>query len=70
MMAGHTLLKILLSFVFLALFSDFIQFFFGIGGLICISTILMLDFVVAVLQVFVFVTLSLFYITDTHNVNH
>jgi F-type H+-transporting ATPase subunit a len=67
MMAGHALLKILLDFAFQGLREGPLQLLLALAGLAIISLILAMEFMVAFLQVFVFLTLVSLYLVDAHN---
>ena len=67
LMAGHALLKILLGFVFRGLRGTLLPLLLALVGLVVIGLILVLEFTVALLQVFVFLTLVSLYLVDAHN---
>ena len=67
MMAGHALLKILLGFVFRGLQGELPVLLLALLGLAIVSLILVMEFMVALLQVFVFLTLVSLYLVDAHN---
>lgn len=56
--AGHTLLKILISFLFLSLSLNFFILFIDIFPFILINIIILLELVIAFIQVYVFYMLS------------
>jgi F-type H+-transporting ATPase subunit a len=67
MMAGHALLKILLGFVFRGLQGGLLPLLLALLGLAVIGLILAMEYMVALLQVFVFLTLVSLYLVDAHN---
>lgn len=69
MMAGHTLLHILVSFLFLSLSSTF---YLSIDLLpySILFAIVMMELAIAFLQIYVFVVLSVLYLHDTYHVAH
>ena len=67
MMAGHALLKILLGFIFRGLRSGSLPLLLSLLALSVIFLILIMEFMVALLQVFVFLTLVSLYLVDAHN---
>jgi len=70
MLAGHALLKILLSFAFGGLRGGALPLLASLVGLLLVGAILLLEFLVALLQVFVFLTLVCLYISEVHTVEH
>jgi ATP synthase subunit 6 len=70
MMAGHALLKILLSFAQKGLEGPALAKLLSLLALVAIGAILGLELMVALLQVFVFATLCSLYLVDAHNPNH
>ncbi len=70
MMAGHALLKILLSFALRGLEGSALPLLVALGALGAIGAILLLELMVALLQVFVFATLCSLYLVDAHNPQH
>jgi ATP synthase subunit 6 len=70
MLAGHALLKILLSFAFGALSGGALAGGAALLGLLLVGAILLLEFMVALLQVFVFLTLTVLYLAEVHRVQH
>lgn len=70
MMAGHALLKILLSFAQRGLQGSALPQLLSLLALLAIGAILLLELMVALLQVFVFATLTSLYLVDAHNPNH
>lgn len=69
MMAGHALLKILISFVFIGFIQGMFLFFMSLFGFSAVTFIVIMEFLVAFLQIFVFITLIMLYISDLHNVH-
>ena len=67
LMAGHALLKILLSFACRGLAGGALPLLLSLLGLALIGLILAMEGLVALLQVFVFVTLVSLYLVDAHN---
>lgn len=67
MMAGHALLKILLGFAFRGLHGNAPVLLLALLALAVISLVLIMEFIVALLQVFVFMTLVSLYLVDAHN---
>lgn len=71
MLAGHALLKILVSFAFRGLTAgNGFALAASLLGLTLIGAVLLLEFAVALLQVFVFATLFALYLVDVHTVAH
>lgn len=70
MMAGHALLKILLSFALRGLEGSALPLLAALLSLGAIGAILLLELMVALLQVFVFATLFSLYLVDAHNPQH
>jgi ATP synthase subunit 6 len=70
MLAGHALLKILLSFAFGALSGGALAAAAALLGLGLVGAILLLEFMVALLQVFVFLTLTVLYLAEVHRTEH
>lgn len=71
MLAGHALLKILVSFAFRGLTAgNGFALAASLLGLSLIGAVLLLEFAVALLQVFVFATLFALYLVDVHTVAH
>jgi ATP synthase subunit 6 len=70
MLAGHALLKILLSFAFGALGGGPLAVGGALVGLLLVWAILLLEAMVALLQVFVFLTLTVLYLAEVHRVEH
>lgn len=70
MMAGHALLKILLSFAQRGLEGTALPRLLSLLALLAIGSILLLELMVALLQVFVFATLCSLYLVDAHNPHH
>ena len=71
MLAGHALLKILVSFAFRGLTAgNGFALAASLLGLGLIGAVLLLEFAVALLQVFVFATLFALYLVDVHTVAH
>jgi F-type H+-transporting ATPase subunit a len=56
--AGHTLLKILISFLFLSLSLNLFVFFIDFFPFILINIIILLELIIAFIQVYVFYMLS------------
>lgn len=68
-MAGHTLLKILASFSWLLISYDF---FYSLGGVLCYAIVLSVNFLevaITFLQAYVFVILSIIYLSDAFNLH-
>jgi F-type H+-transporting ATPase subunit a len=70
MLAGHALLKILLTFAFGGMGGGILPLLLSGVGLSLVGAILLLEFLVALLQVFVFLTLVCLYISEVHTVEH
>jgi len=70
MMAGHTLLYIFASFTAKAISGGGISFILSIIGIFLLIVIIIMEFIIAFLQVYVFATLFCIYLVDIHNVNH
>lgn len=70
MMAGHALLKILLAFALKGLEGSALPLLLSLLALGAIGAILLLELMVALLQVFVFATLCSLYLVDAHNPSH
>lgn len=70
MMSGHTLLKIFSTFSYFGFISGGATFFFSFIAIILLVPIIIMEFCIALLQVFVFITLLSLYIFDVHSVNH
>jgi F-type H+-transporting ATPase subunit a len=70
MMAGHALLKILLSFALKGLEGSALPLLLALLALLAIGAILLLELMVALLQVFVFATLCALYLVDAHQPHH
>lgn len=70
MMSGHTLLKIFSTFSYYAFVSGGLSFFFSFIAILLLIPIIFMEFCIALLQVFVFMTLLALYIFDVHSVQH
>jgi F-type H+-transporting ATPase subunit a len=70
MMSGHTLLKIFSTFSYYGFISGGISFFFSFFAVVLLIPIIIMEFCIALLQVFVFITLISLYILDVHSVYH
>lgn len=70
MMSGHTLLKIFSTFSYFGLVSGGASFFFSFIAILLLIPIIIMEFCIALLQVFVFITLLSLYIFDVHSINH
>lgn len=70
MMAGHALLNIFTSFIFTALSHNGFSFLLSFVGIILILIIILMEIIIACLQVYVFSTLVALYIVDTHKTSH
>jgi F-type H+-transporting ATPase subunit a len=70
MMAGHALLSIFTSFIFNAIFTNGFSIMLSITGILLIFSIILIELIIAFLQVYVFSTLIALYIKDIHNVDH
>jgi len=64
MMAGHTLLKILIGFSWVMLNSQTVLVFFAALPWVVVTLVMALEFVISLLQAYVFVTLISLYIND------
>jgi F-type H+-transporting ATPase subunit a len=67
MLAGHTLLNIMASFVFNC-FKNF--YAFALLPLLFIIFIVVLEFCIAIVQAYIFTVLIIIYINDIYNCNH
>lgn len=70
MMSGHTLLKIFSTFSYYGFISGGVSFFFSFFAIVLLIPIIVMEFCIALLQVFVFITLISLYILDVHSVYH
>lgn len=70
MMSGHTLLKIFSTFSYYGFISGGVSFFFSFFAVVLLIPIIIMEFCIALLQVFVFITLISLYILDVHSVYH
>lgn len=70
LMSGHTLLNILTSFILKIGSKGFVSFLISIIPFLLISAIILLEMVIAVLQAYVFVTLSTIYMKDAYSTGH
>lgn len=70
MMSGHTLLKILTSFVFSTLTVGSFYFLLNILPIMLLHIIIGMECCIAILQVYVFIVLSCLYLNDVADVNH
>lgn len=70
MMSGHTLLKILTSFIFSTLSFGSFYFILNILPLILLHIIIAMECCIAVLQVYVFIVLSCLYLNDITHIDH
>jgi ATP synthase subunit 6 len=68
-MSGHTLLKILSGFAWVLLISGSILSYFSIFPFVIIFLISGLEFAIALLQAYVFLTLLVIYLNDTINLH-
>ena len=70
MMSGHTLLKILTSFLFSSFSLGGVFLFVNVLPIVILHVIIFMECCIAVLQVYVFVVLSCLYIHDITDVSH
>lgn len=69
MMAGHTLLKILTSFVFATLATGSIFFILNLIPILILHIVIVMECCIAGLQIYVFIVLSSIYIQDVTDVD-
>ena len=64
MLAGHILLKILVSFIFAMVSASFDTWFLNLFSITIIFVIILLEIGIACLQAYVFTVLSIVYLKD------
>jgi len=70
MLSGHTLLKILTSFVFISFYSGSFFFFINIFSLIILHVIVVIEISIGLLQAYVFFVLINIYMNDVFHLHH
>lgn len=68
MMSGHTLLHILVSFLFSSLLTSMLFYFVDLLPYLLLQCIILMELSIAFLQIYVFLVLSALYLLDTQKV--